>query len=206
MVDWGMSLVRLGVTWESVETIPGQYNMTYLDEMDKLINRLGERGIYTMVDAHQDLFSRKTCGEGFPTFYVNDLSSECPHDIPGFFFWLTGNCKSIKSYNFTLDENGLPLIEECVKTFFIKYYTAPEVCSSFERLYQNTEGVLDKFADFWVAVGKKFSTNPYVIGYDPLNEPWPANFYKDWSLFYSQAKFDSEYLFPLLKRIHNSIR
>jgi endoglycosylceramidase len=99
--------------------------------------------------------------------------------------WLTGNCKSIESYGMRTDENGNPLIEDCVKTFFIKYYTAPEVCSSFERLYTNTDGASDKFADFWEVVSKRFSANPNVIGYDPINEPWPANFYKDFSLFIS---------------------
>jgi endoglycosylceramidase len=68
MQDWGITLLRLGVTWESVETSPGQYNMTYLDEIENLVNKLGNYGIYTMVDAHQDLFSRKTCGEGMPSF------------------------------------------------------------------------------------------------------------------------------------------
>ena len=152
MVDWGITLVRLGVTWESVETSPSLYNMTYLDEIDKLVNRLGEKGIYTMIDAHQDLFSRKTCGEGMPYFYANDLVSECPHDIPGTLMWLTGNCKSIESYHMRKDENGNPLIEDCLKTFFIKYYTAPEVVYSFERLYENIDGTLDKFASFWNTV------------------------------------------------------
>ena len=50
--DWGFNLVRLGVMWESVETAPGVYNQTYLDEIDKLITKLGEKGIYTLVDAH----------------------------------------------------------------------------------------------------------------------------------------------------------
>lgn len=35
---WGMNLVRLGVMWEAVETAPGVYNQTYLDEIEKLIN------------------------------------------------------------------------------------------------------------------------------------------------------------------------
>jgi len=52
MIDWGITFVRLGVMWESVEVAPRQYNMTYLDEVDKLINKLGEKGIYTLVDAH----------------------------------------------------------------------------------------------------------------------------------------------------------
>ena len=38
--------------WESVERAPGQYNETYLDEVEKLINKLGSRGIYTLVDGH----------------------------------------------------------------------------------------------------------------------------------------------------------
>lgn len=97
-----------------------------------------------------------------------------------------------------LDEQGLPVIEDCLKTSFIKYYPSPEVCSSFEGLYQNKQGVQDRFLDYWNVVSKKFATNEFVVGYDPINEPWPANFYKDFSLFYDQTKFDREHLFPLL--------
>ncbi len=41
LVKWGFNFVRLGVMWEAVERAPGQYNMTYLDEVEGLINRLG---------------------------------------------------------------------------------------------------------------------------------------------------------------------
>jgi len=50
--EWGFNFVRLGVMWEAVEYAPGSYNDTYLDEIETLINKLGERGIYTLVDAH----------------------------------------------------------------------------------------------------------------------------------------------------------
>ena len=30
-------------------------------------------GIYTMVDAHQDVFARNFCGEGVPYSYANEL-------------------------------------------------------------------------------------------------------------------------------------
>lgn len=30
--NWGFNFVRLGVMWEAVETAPGVYNTTYLDE------------------------------------------------------------------------------------------------------------------------------------------------------------------------------
>jgi len=38
--------------WEAVEIAPNVYNETYLDEINNLINRLGEKGIYTLVDSH----------------------------------------------------------------------------------------------------------------------------------------------------------
>ena len=73
LVQWGFNFVRLGVNWDSVETAPGAYNATYLDEIDKLINKLGAAGLYTLVDAHQDVGARMMCGEGFPNFYARDV-------------------------------------------------------------------------------------------------------------------------------------
>lgn len=52
MVEWGFNFVRLGVMWEAVENAPGQYDEVYLSKVNDLINKLGARGIYTMVDAH----------------------------------------------------------------------------------------------------------------------------------------------------------
>jgi endoglycosylceramidase len=70
MVEWGFNFVRLGVMWEAVERDPDTYNMTYLDEVEKLVNRLGQRGIYVILDAHQDILARRLCGEGIPDFYA----------------------------------------------------------------------------------------------------------------------------------------
>lgn len=77
--SWGTNLIRLGVMWESVETSPGFYDMEYLDRVEKLITRFGERGMHVIVDNHQDMFSRSMCGEGVPNFYTpKDLDHECP--------------------------------------------------------------------------------------------------------------------------------
>ena len=50
--NWGMNFVRLGVMWEAVERERENYDMDYLDRVEKLIVKLGEAGIYTLVDAH----------------------------------------------------------------------------------------------------------------------------------------------------------
>ena len=45
LTTWGFNFVRLGVMWEAVETSLDVYNMTYLQEINDLINQLGEAGI-----------------------------------------------------------------------------------------------------------------------------------------------------------------
>lgn len=52
LVSWGLNFVRLGVMWEGVEQEAGKYNADYLDQVETLINKMGEAGIYTLVDAH----------------------------------------------------------------------------------------------------------------------------------------------------------
>ena len=106
LVLWGQNFVRLGVMWEAVERSPGKYDDEYLDKVEQLINKLGEAGIYTLVDMHQDVFSRSICGEGFPDFYTKEIikDSQC---INGFMdsilkplYDSTGMCKSIRDYGF----------------------------------------------------------------------------------------------------------
>ena len=145
LVSWGFNLVRLGVMWESVETAPGKYNQTYMDEISKLINRLGDKGIYTLVDAHQDVLARVICGEGMPNFYAKEILSKgesyCISTISDFLIGpiarLAGVCKSMDDYGYRKDKDGNPLIEDCQKNNFAMYYTSPESFTLFRALYEN---------------------------------------------------------------------
>ena len=125
--------MRLGVMWEAVERSPGVFNETYLDQVETLIGRLAERGIHTLVDAHQDIFARKICGEGIPNFYAKQLIDQGTYCIDRKFDFLLepvlkkfGVCKSIKEYDLRYDEDGNPLIEDCQKYKFFGIYTSPE--------------------------------------------------------------------------------
>lgn len=203
LVKWGFNFVRLGVMWEAVERSPDTYNETYLDDVEGLINRLGQRGIYTLVDAHQDVLARKICGEGMPNFYATDLPTKCGNETLPWLAETVGVCKSIQDYGFRFDSDGNPLIEDCQKHNFAGYYPSPESVALFERLYTNESGLQDKFINYWKRVALRFANNPYIIGYDPLNEPFPANFYKDPSIIYTPGKFDNIGLEPLYARAYN---
>ena len=76
LVNWGQNFVRLGVMWEAVERSEGVYDDAYLEKVEALINKLGEAGIYTLVDAHQDVFARSICGEGVPDFYAKRVTED----------------------------------------------------------------------------------------------------------------------------------
>jgi hypothetical protein len=52
--------------------------MQYLTKINDLITKLGEAGIYTLVDAHQDVFARMMCGEGVPDFYAREAVGKRP--------------------------------------------------------------------------------------------------------------------------------
>ena len=52
LVKWGFNFVRLGVMWEGVETAEGVYNEKYLADVNALVTKLGEKGIYTLIDSH----------------------------------------------------------------------------------------------------------------------------------------------------------
>lgn len=171
-------MVRLGVMWEAVERSPGVYNMTYLDEVDKLINTLGENGMYVLVDAHQDVGVRKLCGEGFPNFFATDLNHECNTTVTSLEWWI-GQCTPAASYNWRYDADGNPLIEDCQKHLFALYYNMPETIDLFDRLYDNIGGMQDSFIAYWEVVSKRFAGNKYVIGYDPLNEPMASSLFSD---------------------------
>ena len=49
---WGFNLVRMGILWEGFEYQPLKYNMTLVNEFEKIINKLGAKGIFTFVDSH----------------------------------------------------------------------------------------------------------------------------------------------------------
>ena len=54
--------------------------------------------------------------------------------------------------------------------------------------------------NYWDVVSGFFAKNDYVVGYDPLNEPYPGDFSKD-LLNIIPGRADRKFLAPLFSRV-----
>ncbi|MEK6807075.1 MAG: cellulase family glycosylhydrolase [Pseudomonadota bacterium] len=137
--DHGFNTVRLGVIFAGVMPAPGVIDSAYLDGVDRVVQLLASRGIWVMLDFHQDMYSERYEGEGFPAWAVND--DGIPH----------------------LNDFGFP-----------GNYFTPECSRAFDNFWANTDGLWDHYRDAWKAVAAKWKDQPYLMGYDLINEPWPG--------------------------------
>ena len=210
LVSWGMNFVRLGVMWEGVEREAGKYDDAYLDRVEALINKMGEAGIYTLVDAHQDVYARYMCGEGIPDFYAQEVIGPNPSCINPIadvllkgYYNSIGQCNDMNDFGWRVDDNGDFLIEDCLQVMFANYYNTKQGVTGFGALFSNAYNMNDKFVSFWNKSTHRFAGNPYVVGYDPLNEPFPANKVKDPTLRIPGV-MDRKHLQPTYAKIHEN--
>ena len=163
------------------------------------MDALAVAGIYTILDAHQDLFSPQFCGNGFPDWALpsrepSNASRSLPFPQP----------QTLKPY--TPDPTtGYPLREDCISKPFFRYYFTDAVGKAFQSLYDNENGVQDAFVDFWAAVANRFAGNPAVLGYEILNEPFLGDLLQHPSLL-EAGEADRRNLAPLYARVHDAIR
>lgn len=146
-------------------------------------------GITILLDAHQDLYSRKFCGEGFPDWLVTKVSFPAPLKV-----------------DLKYDQHGIPLKEECMKIQFFKYYTTDDVMRFSHDFFTNKNGMADKFAKMWVNVVSFFKAEENVIGYDLINQPSGANGRKNPYDFFGPSVNNNKYLIPFYAKISKAIR
>jgi endoglycosylceramidase len=141
----GFDVVRLGVLYQAVEPKPGVIDHQYLRAIAATVAQLASHGVYTLLDFHQDELNQEFGGEGFPTWSVQT------------------NGLAVKKYVFPL-----------------AYLQSRALGRAFDNYWSNKRGpgavgLQQRYVAALVAVARQFSTDPWVIGYDLFNEPWPAD-------------------------------
>lgn len=193
--DIGVTVVRLGSMWPGVEIGSYIYNSSYLDALEQIVNALGKRGIFTILDAHQDIFSRKTCGEGAFEAVVS-----WKEGLPGY-------PMPVLNHSFPVNAStGLISLQDCLSINFFSGYWSYTVSNAFQNFYDNVNGAADHFAASWQQVARRFAKNPFVLGYEVLNEPWPGDIHEDPKLEEISGYGDVTNLLPLYEKVHSAIR
>ena len=144
----GFRVVRLGILATGLMPSPGVVSQSYINQIAKTVNLLGSHGIYTLVDFHQDGYGPSIGSDGFPSWMVET------------------NGKVNNGVGFPLYYIANPAVRQAFQSFW------DDQRSSDGRGLEQDYGIMFK------AVARKFANNPYVLGYDLFNEPWPGNVWK----------------------------
>ncbi len=79
--SWGINVMRVPFTWAALEPTAGQDDAAWLSLYDQLLDAAWARGMYTILDFHQDVYSEVYCGDGFPGWTVSNPPAP-HHDCP----------------------------------------------------------------------------------------------------------------------------
>lgn len=145
LAENGFNVVRLGIIWAAVEPEPGVIDTAYLSSIEKTVQLLADRGIYTILDMHQDLYSTTFYGEGAPEWA--SYTGGHPNPDAGFPGGYYLNPAQQHAWDAFWDNAEAP----------------------------NGIGLQDNYALAWEHVASHFSGNTAVIGYDIMNEPFPGS-------------------------------
>jgi endoglycosylceramidase len=80
--SWGIDVLRVPFTWAAVEPVQGMDDASYLMRLDAILDAAWARGMFTIVDFHQDVYAEVFCGDGFPAWTVPTVTTAPHHDCP----------------------------------------------------------------------------------------------------------------------------
>ncbi len=185
--EYGFNVVRLGIFWNAIEPFPGFYDKYYLLKIKQTIQQLNENGIYTLIDFHQDGYSKKYQeGLGAPVWAALSPSekgrnAEFPINLFG----------GIAGISLATDHD-------------IDAFWQNKVGPKGQLLQQS-------YSNMVKMVSQYFLLTPGIIGYEIMNEPFPGS---TWPVCYNRTisfrvgcpQFDTDVLSPFYATITNSIR
>lgn len=70
VAELGLNLLRLPVNWSAIEPERGAYQAAYAERVRALVSTCHEQGVYTLVDLHQDAYSKHIGEDGAPLWAI----------------------------------------------------------------------------------------------------------------------------------------
>lgn len=162
----GLNVLRLGMMWPGVEPQRGNYNMSYVQQLNKIVQTAAQYGVYTLLDMHQDVLSEQFCGEGIPQWAVK---SDGEKSVFGAF------PAPLKKPYVNDSVTGFPTRQDCARLDWSANYGAEATGAAYQALWKNVDGIADAWANMWAFVAKAFLGQSAVLGLELINEPFPGN-------------------------------
>jgi len=140
--QWGFNVIRLGVIWDGVEPLPGEYDEEYVEKIRNWVRLAYRFGLYVFLDMHQDLYSA-AFSDGAPEWAtLTDGHAYAPTAL-----W-----------------SDAYLFDRAVQT-------------AFDHFWRNSPapdgvGLQDHYAKAWRFLASRLCSEPNLIGYDLMNEPF----------------------------------
>ncbi|ORY39013.1 glycoside hydrolase [Rhizoclosmatium globosum] len=167
---WGLTFVRLLVTWEALEhSGPGIYDEQFIDYLICILKKADKYGIKCFIDPHQDTWSRFSGGSGAPgwTFEVAGMDITAFHAVGAahvhnfnedvknpHMFWPTNYAKLACATMFTL--------------FFAGHVLAPDLMYKGQNVGTFLQ---DKYIACYTHLARRLKDCKAVVGFEFMNEP-----------------------------------
>ena len=212
---WGFNFIRFVVPWEALEhSGPREYDFEYIDYLKEIIRISTEKyNFYSMIDPHQDVWSRMTGGDGAPGWIFakvglnlmrfqdsdcawtmqNAYNSEDPSSYPDQ-YWSQNKLRLPCATMFSLFFGGNKFAPHCTI----------EGVKAQEYLQQHYINAFNQLA-------LKIKDNSNIVGFSSMNEPYQGwiGYNTDFSNFtslgetlgYAMTPFDAMCLGSGISRI-----
>ena len=149
MAALGFDVVRLLVSWSSLEPRPGHLDHAYLAQIKRAVHDAARRGIYSVIDMHQDAWGASI---------VSPRGVVCPAGRRPAIGW-----------------DGAPrwaTITDVASTCTAGSREDSEaVLTAWDSFYADRAGIMGHLVRVWEELGETFAREPAVAGFDLLNEP-----------------------------------
>lgn len=145
--EWGATVLRVPFTWAALEPTQGTYDADWLERYDALLDAAHARGMWVIVDFHQDLYGEMYCGDGFPLWTIPDAPAP-HHDCPDWFFSYLSDDDVFAAFDaFWADENGVRTAYEAMWAFMVDRYAEHPAVIGFEPFNEPHPGTMN--GDTW---------------------------------------------------------
>lgn len=145
LASQGFNVVRLGVEFQGLMPQPGQIDHEYIESIATSVDQLADEDIFVLLDFHQDGFSPKYTGNGFPAWMAVDDGLPNPPDAEFPLYYIQN-----------------PAMQRAFESFWAN------------RPGPDGVGLQDHFVAGLTAVAERFADDDQVLGYELMNEPFPG--------------------------------